>query len=90
MEENKINKKRREFIKYSIGAVLFGSSVLCASCSNNVAKIDHKKCVVCKMCVNECPNNALFFKNGKINVDRSKCTGCGRCVSECSFDAITI
>ncbi len=89
-DSKKINTKRREFIKYSVGAVLFGSTVLCAACSNNTAKIDHKKCVACKMCVSECPQNALSYKNGKINVDKSKCTGCGRCVQECSFDAISI
>lgn len=89
-ENNKINKNRREFIKYSIGAVLFGSTVLCASCSGKVAKIDHKKCIACKACVSECPHKALSYRGGKINVDRTKCTGCGECIQECSFDAISI
>ncbi|MDR2709341.1 MAG: DUF362 domain-containing protein [Elusimicrobiota bacterium] len=51
---------------------------------------DMKKCQACFLCIKNCPVNALYFIDDKINVDEAKCLGCGRCASFCQSAAINI
>ncbi len=44
---------------------------------------DENKCIFCKKCLNFCPWNAIYEKNGKIMIDYEKCKGCGACTVLC-------
>lgn len=51
-------------------------------------KVDHDKCVGCRMCVNlGCPAIEFDKENKKATIN-SMCTGCGLCAAVCKFDAI--
>lgn len=41
-------------------------------------------CVGCKDCVANCPNDALYIKDGKAVIDTSKCEDCGVCAWMCA------
>ena len=52
------------------------------------AEIDNLKCTKCKVCINECPRNAIVETGNKLFVDEKKCIGCSRCIKACKFSAI--
>lgn len=56
--------------------------------SDFVPEFKRDKCVLCGLCVGNCPVNALAISSGKVEVDTSKCIGCGQCLTACRFDAI--
>lgn len=45
-------------------------------------------CKACGCCVEACPNEALFIRDGKAHVDRERCILCGYCSSHCPQFAI--
>ena len=46
-------------------------------------------CVLCLMCVYECPNGAISIKENETTViDKEKCIGCARCYRNCQTGAI--
>ncbi len=45
--------------------------------------INGDKCVLCKRCMDLCPENAIIEKNGKAFIDKKKCTGCSECIIAC-------
>jgi len=50
---------------------------------------DKNKCIQCGLCVNYCPENCIFFKNGKREeTDFDYCKGCGICSQICPVKAI--
>ncbi|RLF28159.1 MAG: DNA-directed RNA polymerase subunit D [Thermoplasmata archaeon] len=56
-----------------------------------IIEIDHKKCDLCKKCIEECPKNILEIKNKKLSVkDIEKCTLCRTCMDVCEKNAITV
>ncbi len=50
--------------------------------------IDRDKCTGCGDCVNICPVDAIYMKNGKSEIDMEKCISCGKCHDICTQDAI--
>lgn len=40
-------------------------------------------------CQQICPEEAIFFVNGKSRIDQSKCIKCGKCAKACAYHAIT-
>ena len=50
-------------------------------------KIIKEKCKGCKICVKNCPFEAITM-DGKLAVIGTACTGCGVCVDKCPFGAI--
>jgi len=51
--------------------------------------IDHEKCTLCKLCLKNCPFDALSIEDGILQVSEA-CTLCGACVNVCRFDALSI
>jgi Fe-S-cluster-containing hydrogenase component 2 len=44
------------------------------------------KGVECKLCIEACPTNALFWKAGEVGVIEELCIYCGGCVLNCIVD----
>jgi NAD-dependent dihydropyrimidine dehydrogenase PreA subunit len=44
------------------------------------------KGVECKLCIEACPTNALFWKNGEVGIVPELCIYCGACVLSCIVD----
>jgi ferredoxin len=42
--------------------------------------------VQCKLCVDACPTNALYWKTGEIGIIEDLCVYCGACVFKCMVD----
>jgi len=46
-------------------------------------------CVLCLMCVYECPVGAIsIIENVSTKIDETKCLGCGRCADNCQREVI--
>jgi Pyruvate/2-oxoacid:ferredoxin oxidoreductase delta subunit len=58
--------------------------------SNYRAVVAPDACVLCGVCINQCPVDAIAEVNFKAKVDRTKCIGCGVCVIGCASDAIVM
>ncbi|MGM9874147.1 MAG: EFR1 family ferrodoxin [Bacilli bacterium] len=52
-------------------------------------KVDESKCLHCNKCLNACPNNNIYIKNGKIKFHHH-CLMCMRCSFYCPKDCIKI
>ncbi len=51
--------------------------------------IDQERCVLCKICIKNCPFAALSIQNELLEVNEA-CTLCGACVNVCPHDALSI
>jgi len=51
---------------------------------------DADKCTGCLLCRDNCPNEAITFKDGKISIFDHACKYCMHCQLACPVDAITI
>ena len=56
---------------------------------NSIA-VDVEKCIVCSLCVDDCPNSYLFLENNKIMAHDSGCMECGHCYAICPQGAINM
>ena len=56
--------------------------------ANSIPKINSLKCKACKVCSNNCPENAIIIDK-KAKIDKDKCVGCAACVAVCNFNAIS-
>ena len=50
--------------------------------------IKTEDCVGCRMCLQECPVEAISMVDNKAIIDQEKCVKCGRCMEVCPRDAI--
>jgi len=50
--------------------------------------IDKRTCkgVECKLCIEACPTNALYWKTGEVGIVEELCVFCTACVSNCIVD----
>lgn len=67
--------------------VLFlqGCNFDCVNCHNPYTIAE---CNSCGLCVEPCPEDALFLTDGPlVVVDRAKCTECGICIEVCPYDS---
>jgi ferredoxin len=54
-------------------------------------QIDESKCIGCELCVNECPNEALGFRDNLAFVARPEvCDYTGVCQEICPTEAISL
>lgn len=47
-------------------------------------------CIGCRICYNNCPQNAIIFENNLAAIDYSKCVACGICEEKCPRKIIKI
>jgi [FeFe] hydrogenase (group B1/B3) len=61
----------------------------CHSCvENKVVVTDQCQGCLAHPCKENCPKNAISFKNGHAVIDQSLCIKCERCMSACQYSAI--
>jgi len=50
--------------------------------------IDKRTCwgIECKLCIEKCPTNALYWKTGEVGIVEDLCVFCGACVLCCMVD----
>lgn len=54
-----------------------------------VADIDRKRCIGCRLCINACPTEAVIGAAKHMHVvDIERCTGCCLCAIACPMDCI--
>ena len=73
-------KKRRKELLASTGVKeFFEEGKIC---------IDRRTCwgVECKLCIEKCPTNALYWKTGEVGIVDDLCVYCGACVLCCMVD----
>ena len=46
-------------------------------------------CLGCGLCIQICPQGALYFLWGQVQIDQNKCNSCGLCLEMCPQGAIT-
>jgi formate hydrogenlyase subunit 6/NADH:ubiquinone oxidoreductase subunit I len=56
---------------------------------------DASKCIGCKLCMKDCPSNAIIIKQigekqFEADIDLAKCVYCGQCADSCPKKAIGI
>ena len=59
----------------------------------NVARLElfQEKCIGCKACVDVCPHNVFYIKDGKaVILDKDLCMECGACQRNCITGAILV
>lgn len=76
----KRRKEEREKLLQSIGVKEFFAD---GSIQINTSVCDG---VECKLCIEACPTNALYWGNGKVNVVEELCVFCTACILSCIVD----
>ena len=76
----KEEKKQRKELLATIGIEEFFE--------NGSISINRRTCqgVECKICVDICPTNALFWRAGEVGITPELCVYCGACVINCIVD----
>ncbi len=77
------------------GAALKNMGMGCASRKGKMIQhstmkpaIIEKKCTMCNMCVEWCPEAAITMEEKAALIDPKKCIGCGQCLAVCQFGAV--
>lgn len=86
---NEIVHKIKSNIIYNIAAFFVGIQKIGGNVNSFLYKVDPKKCINCNKCVNTCPHNNIYVKNGKIKFHHH-CDMCMRCSFYCPTNAINI
>lgn len=87
--KHEIVHKIKSNIFYNIAAFFVGIQKIGGNVNSFLYKVDPKKCINCNKCVNTCPHNNIYVKNGKIKFHHH-CDMCMRCSFYCPTNAINI
>ena len=87
--DNGIVFKIKSNIIYNVAAFFVGIQKIGGNVNSFLYKVDNKKCIKCNKCVNACPHNNVYIKNGKIKFHHH-CDMCMRCSFFCPTNAINI
>ena len=74
---------------YNLAAFFVGIQKIGGNVNSFLYKVDKNKCINCNKCVNTCPHNNIYIKNGKIKFHHH-CDMCMRCSFFCPTNAISI
>lgn len=84
------NYKTKSSRNCSPNEVMTIIDIACKGCaSSRYFVTDACQGCVARPCMNNCPFNAIEFKNNKAFINKEKCKNCGKCLSQCPFNAIT-
>jgi len=79
------------------GAAIKNLGMGCASRRGKLAQhcqmqpvVSEKKCILCGLCIKNCPAQAIEKDNVKCFIVKEKCIGCAQCISVCPRGAIDI
>lgn len=80
VDKGEEKKKRRKELLNSTGVEEFFEK--------GEISIDKRTCwgVECKLCIEKCPTNALYWKTGEVGIVEDLCVYCGACVLCCMVD----
>lgn len=53
-------------------------------------KINKEKCTACRICIDNCPANAITIESNKAEINKKTCIGCARCIAVCPKGAVQI
>ena len=81
-------KIKSNFI-YNLAAFFVGIQKVGGNVNSFLYKVDREKCIDCNKCVNTCPHENIYIKNGKIKFHHH-CDMCMRCSFFCPTNAIKI
>jgi len=88
LEKNIVFKIKSNII-YDFAAFFVGIQKIGGNVNSFLYKVDKDKCIKCGKCVNTCPHNNIYEKNGKIKFHHH-CDMCMRCSFYCPTNAIKI
>lgn len=82
--KSRLQRKTRKRLKTELLETLNVDKFFIAGSIN----IDKRTCrgLECRLCINACPTNILFWKAGEIGVVKELCIYCGACVLNCIVD----
>jgi len=80
VDKDEAKKKQRKELLASTGVKEFFEE--------GKISIDKRTCwgLECKLCIEKCPTNALYWKTGEIGIVEDLCVYCGACVLCCMVD----
>ncbi len=87
--ENGIVKKIKSKWLYNFAAFFVAIVKVAGDINSYFYKVDKEKCINCNKCVNTCPEQNIYIKDGKIKFHHH-CDMCMRCSFFCPVDAIKI
>lgn len=50
--------------------------------------VDREKCIACTQCIQDCPVNDIYLKEGKAHIKNEACIKCGHCIAICPTKAV--
>ena len=56
----------------------------------HIIEIDEDKCIGCKLCIDDCPQQNIYLKNNKAKIISDNCIKCGHCSAICPNESVVI